>query len=337
MKHFISRFLLCLIIFFLLLTPAILWDPFKVFFYYKDYYTNEGMTGNRDIVTLSIFNHNPGKRKLANFIIGSSRSHAFKTGYWAPLINQPPDKCFHFDGYGLGLFRSANLFTYIEENVDKIDNILLIIDAASFEELENPTDHRYSQPPAISHEFAPVYYFRFFKASLNPTFIASNALHNFTSMHFGFMDQYIVKSPYNTHGDNLTADIWYPYDEEIAKDSVAYYSRLDKANVFYKREHTGKMSPPLIANKQLVLLHKMAGIVARQKCNLQIIVSPMYSQVGINPADLETLRNIFGQDHVHDFSGINPITENKYNYYESSHFRPHVANMLMDAIYQKKS
>ena len=63
----------------------------------------------------------------------------------------------------------------------------------------------------------------------------------------------------------------------------------------------------------------------------------------INGADVNDLIIIFsytgnyfleGKQNVFDFSGINFITNDYHNYYENSHYRPHVADYIMKEIYK---
>ena len=63
------------------------------------------------------------------------------------------------------------------------------------------------------------------------------------------------------------------------------------------------------------------------------MISPLYDQVKFNPEDLSVLQEVFGHNQVFDFSGVNEFTTSKYNYYETSHYRPHVANEIMKKVY----
>lgn len=336
MKRFITRTLICLTVFTVLLLPAILWDPFKVFFYYKDYYKGSKINLNREHTCLAILNNRPNKRNIANFIIGSSRSQAYKTADWAPLIGASPNTCFHFDGNGLGLYRTANIFAYLDSHVDKLSNVLLMIDVPFLDELENPSDYLYTQPPAISGEFAPLYYAKFFKASLNPAFIFYNVLYKVAGPKEAFKNKYISRTKYDYIGDNQTADIWYPNDREIVEDSIGYYRKLDELQTFENKRSTTAVSKRMLTAEHMMYLKQIAGITKRQQCNLQIVISPLYNQEKFNPEDLADLRNLFGQNNVHDFSGVNYMTETKYNYYESNHYKPYVARWVMKEVYKKQ-
>jgi hypothetical protein len=59
----------------------------------------------------------------------------------------------------------------------------------------------------------------------------------------------------------------------------------------------------------------------------------MYDQLRIDKTDLNYLEQLFGKSNVFDFSGKNIFTENIGNYYEDSHYRPHVAQKIMEYIY----
>ena len=58
----------------------------------------------------------------------------------------------------------------------------------------------------------------------------------------------------------------------------------------------------------------------------------MYTQVKMNSADLKILNKIF-ENNVYDYSGKNAITEDKYNFYESMHFRKDIGKQIMEEIY----
>lgn len=55
----------------------------------------------------------------------------------------------------------------------------------------------------------------------------------------------------------------------------------------------------------------------------------------MDTSDTRQICEIFGKDHVFNISGVNGFTESMYNYYEPQHYRPHIANALMDAAYSE--
>jgi hypothetical protein len=65
----------------------------------------------------------------------------------------------------------------------------------------------------------------------------------------------------------------------------------------------------------------------------QLVISPLYQQQQLNPADLAILQRLFGAASVHDFSGINLLTQSIGNYYDEYYYRPAVGRQILKAIY----
>ena len=331
MKKFITticfKFILPIIF---LLTVSIYWDPFKVFFSYEDLLTNNPITSNREYMCLKLLQKNPNK--ISNFIIGSSRSLVYKTSYWCEKIQQPNNTCFHYDGSGLGLFRASNAIKYLSKK-HKIKNVLLIIDIESFSETKNPEGHLFIQPPSLTNQSKFLYYFTFLKASVDPKFMFYNIVYKITGKYHDFMGSHIKKSKNSYKSNNSTGDIfWYTLDQAIKSDSVSYYSNLKSKGVFYNRKNRN-LSKPLIYLAQINLLNEINNIVKKNNIDLKIVISPLYNQVTFNEKDKIILTNLFGKENIFDFSGKNRYTNNYTNYYESSHYKPYVANQIMDSIY----
>ena len=177
MNKFIKKLILLIFTpFILILFIVILWDPFKVFFNYKDFYKNNRITNNREQVCLTLFNRRDFKN-IHNIIIGSSRSQAFKTSDWMFHLGGNKYNYFHWDGNGMGLYRAANAIKYLSNKTNKIDNILLIVDTDFFLELSNPKEFLIIQPPSVSNQSYIYFYSRFLKASLDYKFIFSNFIY----------------------------------------------------------------------------------------------------------------------------------------------------------------
>jgi hypothetical protein len=315
---------------------VIQWDPFKVFLSYSDYYNNNNNPLNRENVCFNLLNQRGDN--ISNFIIGSSRSHAYKTEKWCSKINQAKNTVFHYDGSELGLFRATNVIKYLSQRY-KIKNILLITDEWFFRETKMPSNHLYIQPPVVSNENIIYFYSTFIKSAISFKFVFSNLVFKLTGKHYPFMDKYLIKDGHNkTKYNNFTGDIWYGADAEIKADSLSYYSNLISAGVFSREEKSDTIKyESIIKLQQVKYLTELQHIIKINKINIKIIISPLFSQRKINTNDMNILINIFGKENIFDFSGKNRITENLSNYYEASHYRPHVDNQIMDSIYCLKS
>ena len=334
LKKIFAYFLLPIAIGILLL---IFWDPFKVFFKYSDYYTGNNVCENRENVCFKLFNSIENRKNISNVIIGSSRSQAFKTNAWSRYKKGEYNaNYFHWDGNGLGLYRATNIVNFLSKSTHKINQILLIIDTDFLREISNSNTYLLIQPPNLSHQSAIKYYSKFLVASANLKFLLSNFIYNSTDGHFyGFMENYLKKSSDDFICNKNTADIWYPNDILIKKDSAAYYSELLKKGTFYSRPQVEKISEELIKEEQLKLLEEIKAIVLKNDINIKIIISPLYNQIKFNPKDLEILGSMFGKNNIYDFSGKNILTEDYRNYYEESHYKPYIANIILDSVYNK--
>jgi hypothetical protein len=87
----------------------------------------------------------------------------------------------------------------------------------------------------------------------------------------------------------------------------------------------------------LKLLNEISHVVNENNINLKIVISPLYNQISFNDIDKQVLITLFGNKSIYDFSGKNNFTENILNYYENSHYKPYVANKIMDLIYSDSS
>jgi hypothetical protein len=334
MKKFIIKFCLKIILPIIIgVIVIIYWDPFKVFFTCDDYYTNNPVTGNREDVCIKLLNKNPNN--ISNFIIGNSRSLAYKTPYWCKKIQQPNNSVFHYDGSSFGIYRASNAIKFMVKKY-KIKNILLIVDTDFFTETKNNKGHLYIQPPSVSNESKFSYYFTFFKASIDFKFIFYNLIYKLTGNYYDFMGNRLIKSKNSHKSDNLTGDLWFAVDQDIKSDSLSYYTNLISKGVFYKRNQKD-LSKPLIGVTQMKLLKEINHDIKKNNIDLKIVISPLYNQVVFNDLDKIILANLFGNKNIYDFSGKNDFTEKITNYYEKSHYKPCVANKIMDLIYTSSS
>jgi hypothetical protein len=80
----------------------------------------------------------------------------------------------------------------------------------------------------------------------------------------------------------------------------------------------------------------MKEIFAANNTDYRIVLSPMYDQKKLNAKDMNTLYEVFGKDRIYDFSGINDITQDMYNYFETAHYRPSIAYRIMDSVYARR-
>lgn len=331
MRFFVLKLLVFLSPFLLLISLGIIMDPFKVFFYHDEFYEGNFVTLNREMVCLELFERNNNKQQYNSFIFGSSRSQAFKVSDW--LKHLPSNSVgFHFDASGEGLYGICNKLEFIDQCGNNIYNVLIVLDDNIMDSTENRKGYLFISPPALSGESVVDYYLEFIKANLNPRFLIGYLDYSLFGIYRKYMSDLFNKSEYYHKSNNITGDLFYGYDQMIQKDEKVYYDRLIKEGVFYERERISSTENQA-TNEEVILLKKIRDILVAHEADYRIVVSPLYDQIPFTAERMENLRNIFDANRIYDFSGVNEFTESIYNYYETSHYRPHVARKILEIIY----
>ncbi|OBX24353.1 MULTISPECIES: hypothetical protein [Bizionia] len=330
MKSFLKTSLLFLIPAIIVLVAVIAMDFFKVLGF-QDYYVTQKIVINREMVTAKSYRHFRDVENYNAFIFGSSRSHAFKCENWKAYLD-PDAKPFHFDAFGEGLWGISKKIEYIDELGDSIKHALVIIDR-SILDLTTPRISHVSVPdPQISKASKLDYYGKFLKASLNPQFLMAYTDFSLTNTYRDYMRAYINHSEYKDVVNTKTCDIWYGWDEEIQKDSLAFYENLNEKHVFYNRKDLNTPKS-IVSVEEIAQLNRIKAIFDKHNTQYKIVISPIYNQIPMETEHVELLETVFGSAHLYNFSGKNNFTEPAYNYYDTSHYRPHVANAIMKLIY----
>lgn len=322
--------------FIVLFIVYLLADPFKVIRDYRSFYVSgypSYITLNKDYVSTTTFDNYYSKNNYNSFILGDSRSIFYEINDWKQHLDKS-DNCFHFDASGENLYGIYKKVEYLDRKVSNIDNVLLLLSYGTLSGIKPKKGHLVINAPQLENgrnffEF----HLEFFKVFLNPRFLFAYFDFNL----FGQIRNY-MKSGYLLDDRPLvyelsSNEIRFEYFEAmINKDEGLYYG--PRKHIFYERTGKIKYSPICIHAKHKMYLEEIKNIFCKHKTNYKIIISPLYDQVGLNKDDVKYLCEIFGTENVFDFSGINEFTNNYKNYYEDSHYRPHVARKIIEEIYK---
>ena len=334
-KLILKLFVFCLPVI-LLLAFYILTDPFKVIYYYDSYYNSNGKPHvglNKDYVSTETFLNNYPKYKYDSFIFGSSRSMFYQVKDWQEHISSK--RCFHFDAAAETPYGIHAKLKYLNQKKIPIKNVLMILDIDALVVTDNSEGHLFLKHPVLSGQNRLLFQMEFIKAFFNRQFLTEY-------IHFKLSGK--VEKDFN-HGGCLVNGKQSEYDpianethlisneDMINKNPYDYY--LNKKHGFYKRSMALNIYPPIIKDKQKKLLEEIHEILIHNKTDYRIVISPLYNQIEFNFDDYNYLCKLFGKKNVYDFSGINELTNNIMNYYDWSHYRPHVARYILDVIYGK--
>ena len=86
----------------------------------------------------------------------------------------------------------------------------------------------------------------------------------------------------------------------------------------------------------VIILSPCGYIFNKHNTKYKIVISPVYDQVPMEEEQLEVLEQIFGKQNIYNFSGKNKFTDSIHNFYETSHYKPNVANEIMNILYEDR-
>jgi hypothetical protein len=308
-------------------------DPFKVIRSYACYYRPgypSLATLNRDYVSLETFLRHQSRQKWDSFILGNSRSIFYEVKDWASLIGSR--RTYHFDAAGESLYGITRKLQFLERYQAPMSNALIILDAETLNTVINGKDHLFIKHPLLSGQPRLDFQLEFFKTFFSAKFLLPYLQARLSSKMNPLVSQGIPADSRSFDYDVRHNEMSFGLLESlIARNPDAYY--LPRKAAFYTRPPQPAESPPVIRQPQKTMLLEIARILNSRHTRYRIIINPLYDQKPCNHADLAYLRELFGNDRVFDFSGVNPITSDYRNYYDDSHYRPHVAKQIMSAVY----
>ncbi|TLM69192.1 MAG: hypothetical protein FDZ69_00005 [Deltaproteobacteria bacterium] len=302
-------------------------DPFEVVRRHDRYYGDPRLMYNRDHHSLEIFSKNHPEQKYDSFVFGSSRSLALACGDWRQHI--APGRPFHFDASAESIYGISRKVRFLDRQGVTIANALVVLDRDSLIATANYDAHLYIKHPGLSGESPWTFQKLFFQAFASPEFLAGYAYYRFTNkvpqpFKDYFLDREFVYEP-------VTNDIYFASDERQIAEGTFYAKNI---SAFLGRKRGRNYAAPIISARQLEQLAEIRDIFRRHNTRYRIVVSPIYNQIFMNERDLEILRELFGADRVHDYSGVNPVTADYRNFYDVDHLRRHVGAALLAEIYR---
>ncbi len=306
-------------------------DPFWVLYHYPTFSDSLITVPNRDYVSTQMYLNTYQQRRYQSFILGNSRTMAFRARDWSRYTHDTV--AFHFDASGESLFGVWKKLQFLEAHSPGIRNVLIVCDPSLLSQTQNVKTPPFYKDPRLTGELPFGFQLTFFTAYFSNHFYAKYLKRRITGKYTP--DMATMMERHRVHYDPLTNDLTWPdLDEEIRTDSVGFYARNKKLT---PRLVPPAAAPAVIGAAQLQQLVAVRNILARNHTSYHLVLSPLYQQQPVNPADVALLVRLFGAGRVHDFSGVNQYTRPKGNYYEESHYRPMLGRQLLRAIYAPDS
>lgn len=310
-------------------------DPFKVIKRYEVYYdkNSKGVVSiNRDYVSTMNFINRYKTEQYNSFIFGNSRSIFYQISDWKQHLDSTAS-CYHFDASGESIYAINKKLEFLAANQIPTKNVLLILDASALAK-NMPQNELLNiiSPILVDYSNFVEFHIANYKAFLTPDFLYAFLDYKLTDSVKPYMiNNKLLLKNHITYNE-ITNEIRYDFLENEIKANHFYTEA--KRNEFYKRSTQIKDSKQVIHQDQLEILNNIASTLRDKNANVKVVISPLYDQKRINRNDLHSLERVFGQENVFDFSGKNSFTENYRNYYETSHYRPHIARAILKLVYK---
>lgn len=304
-------------------------DPFKTLRTYPGF-SNYRVTPNTEYISFETFKYHNPTEHYNSFIFGSSRTKAFKVASWKKYLD-PTAKPFIFNASAESLNGLYQKISFLDRNHYPIKNALVILcPDYLFYDAEHKEGYLFIKNPALNGESKFAYQFQFFKAFLNPVFLSSYIPFLITKQYKPYMHGYIENRTVLI--DSITNEIVFKeVEDELKEHPDKYYA--DRKDLFYQRTGETRDSLSYINKANEAILWDIRAILEKNHTNYKVIISPLYDEIKFNPKDQKILENIFGTN-LYDFSGENEFSESRFNFYESSHYRPNVGDKILEEIYK---
>lgn len=333
--RFVRLLLLFAIPFVLLIALYLVADPFKVIRQYDDYYPERvagGVSLNPGHVATQTYLHQASSRQYDSFVMGNSRSIYYPVSTWQSFLPSG-SSCFHYDAAAESILGIWQKLSFVERQGGKIRNLLMVADAGLLAKTDCDHWHLCETPPILTgYRNLVSFHWYNLKTFITPKFLAAYTDYSI----FGVVRPYML-------AESLLTEDMFLYDRETnecnfepleRQISNGQYFNQQRIRAFDGSQYPDSVSPSVIGDEQQVILDSIASLLLRHNTSLHIVISPLYNQIRFNPSDRKWLEDKFGTDHVHDFSGPNEWNADYRNYYETSHYRPHVANAILEQIYR---
>ncbi|HSZ72347.1 MAG TPA: hypothetical protein VK750_06690 [Cytophagaceae bacterium] len=331
MKRFVVKLIIFTLPFWVVVASYFIYDPFKVLYRYNDFYRDYNVNLNRDYVSTQLFIQQNKKYHYNAFIFGSSRTMAYRTKDWRVHLDNTA-RPFVFDASMETIYGIWSKIKFLDrENVDVNDVLFVFCTDVTFNRAKDPDGHLYVKHPEVDER----QHYMGFQHTFFSTYFKDGFFIRYLDYKWGRKNvKYLNKGTklVQLKADTVTNEqSMVNIEQELSTDSAKYYKEHDA--VFFTRNKLTQSRHVQIDETNKALLKEIKEIFDKRHTRYEIVLSPLYDQVTFNKEDVKTLEIIFGKKHVHDYSGINGITDSKYNYFEQSHYRPHIGRMIMDNIY----
>ncbi len=332
-KKFVLRTLLAALPVFLFMAFYATVDPFHVI----DPVMSDGhgcdsvIVGvNAGFTSIETYLHYNDQYRYDSFIFGSSMSQNYKASYWKPYLGDSAS-ILHFDASNETLAGIINKMRFLNNHGSTIKNALIVIEVMMLDRQPCEDDILFVQHPRATGALNWV--------KVNGLFL--NAFRDLNQVKYALMPSLCEKQVQNegiisgiapNRIGHLNEMYYAEFDSIIAHNPDEYYTpeRLKRL----RRIVLPSVTPPAIDEDVEAQLRTIKDILNRNHTHYMIIVPPCGTNPRLTWHDLWMMRSIFGEERVHDFSGVPELVNNERVYYDhAAHLISAKCKMLLDSAY----
>ncbi len=298
-------------------------DVYQDFGPYKNYSWKYFFQSLGDISTKKLLASNV---RYKTFVFGSSRT----TSVYACYVERKfkDSRAFHYGNWNESIGGILAKVRLLDSLGYSLSNVIIYLDTDyTFDESGSVTPYDNYLVTHKSLRDSRIDHFKEFISDLSNLGI----LAGLTPRKEAFPDWH--SDPVTNDPDHLCTDSvieTYGVHDLSQADSVKIDS-LRKAGFLYARSTTQQYKERQISDPEARMLNELVSILHRQHSRIFAVITPLYDQKKFDPADMAILKAAFGQN-LYDFSGINGITNDEYNYPDRKHFRSYISKMIVDSI-----
>ena len=335
MKNSIRRFILhtlfTLLPFFAFVAFYVISDPFHVI--HPITKTADGRDSviagnNAGFTSVETFLAHDKELHYNSFIFGSSISKMYKAQYWKPHLDSTAS-ILHFDASSETLDGIINKMQFLNDHGSQIKNALIIMEARMLYRHVDNNNILYVQHPATTKYSKWVDFHTIFFNAFRNLKLIGNVVKNMPV-------ELIIDNEIPNRIGYINEDFYPTIDSLIANDPSKFFTpeRLGGRQHYFKPQADN----PAIDEEVEAKLLKIKNILLKNNTNYIIIVPPDNSRLQLMAEDLWIMKSIFGEEHVHDFSGMEKYIGNeKYFYDNNAHLISSQCKVLLDSAFKEES
>ena len=295
-RYAVSVIFLLLLALFIGIASGCFIDPYNVF--HVNNIRDIGIEPNKHYIKMVYILENPDK--FDTFLFGSSKVGAIHTE------KIKGEKCYNMTySRGVPSEHLANIRTFLANGVH-VKKLYIGVDSSSY--TVNPNEH-ISQQLRCPYEYLRDHPLHFYYLYMNPSMVLSSLRHIYHEYrNYDYVSTFYQYGAYSPYGKNSTID-WDRAAPSVGKENLLKETLKD--------------------------MQSIADICRKENISLTVFVNPMHHttyNASLSIGHQDFLKGLANISEFYNFGGLNDIALNNDNFYDTSHYKPEIGDMILEVI-----